>query len=90
MMFVPAADRADAGHGAIQNLRMVSEMAKTRKLAVLPKLAVEFHRVGPSATLVALGLGPVPRRARAGGVRYGMRGGATEPGDLSRPARARK
>jgi hypothetical protein len=39
---------------AIQNVRMVNEMAKTRKLAVLPKLMVEFHRVGPAAALVAI------------------------------------
>jgi hypothetical protein len=63
---------------ATQNRRMVKEMAKARHLSVMPKLALEFHRLGPTAMTVAIrnvGLGaaleldvrlgyePVPGRA---------------------------
>lgn len=36
------------------NRRMVAEMAQTRKLTVLPKLAIRFTRVGPMHALVAV------------------------------------
>jgi hypothetical protein len=39
---------------ATQNRRMVKEMAKTRDLSVMPKLALEFHRLGPTAMDVAI------------------------------------
>jgi hypothetical protein len=46
---------------AWQNRRMVTEMARTRELAVLPKLSIEFLRLGPTAMDVAIknvGSGP--------------------------------
>jgi hypothetical protein len=44
---------------AIQNRRMVLEMQRTRNAAVLPKLAVDFHRLAPTAMTVAvLNVGP--------------------------------
>jgi hypothetical protein len=39
---------------ATQNRRMVKEMAKTRELSVMPKLALEFHRLGPTSMTVAI------------------------------------
>jgi hypothetical protein len=39
---------------AVQNYRMVAEMQRSRGLAILPKLAVEFHRLGPTAMTVAI------------------------------------
>jgi hypothetical protein len=39
---------------AVQNARMVGEMQRTRKLVVMPKLAIEFHRLGPTAMSVAI------------------------------------
>ena len=39
---------------AVQNRRMVKEMARTRELSILPKLALEFHRLGPTAMTVAV------------------------------------
>lgn len=38
----------------IFNWRMVREMRETRKLTVLPKLAIRFTRVGPAHALVAV------------------------------------
>jgi hypothetical protein len=38
----------------IFNWRMVREMRETRKLSVLPKLAIRFTRVGPAHALVAV------------------------------------
>jgi hypothetical protein len=44
---------------AIQNQRMVGEMRKSRELAILPSLALEFHRLGPnSMTLAIKNVGP--------------------------------
>ena len=46
---------------AVQNRRMVKELSKTRELSVLPKLALEFLRLGPTAMDVLVknvGLGP--------------------------------
>lgn len=46
---------------AVQNRRMVGEMAKTRALAILPKLAVEFLHIGPNVMNVAVkNVGPGP------------------------------
>ncbi|MFL5913054.1 MAG: hypothetical protein ACJ768_21110 [Gaiellaceae bacterium] len=46
---------------AWQNRRMVAEMARTRELAVLPKLSIEFLRLGPAAMDVAIkNVGPGP------------------------------
>jgi hypothetical protein len=39
---------------AVQNHRMVLEMRRTRNAAVLPKLALEFHRLGPAAMTVEI------------------------------------
>jgi hypothetical protein len=39
---------------AIQNRRMVVEMRRTRGLAILPKLALDFHRLGPTAVTLAI------------------------------------
>jgi hypothetical protein len=38
----------------IQNVRVVREMRRARKAAVAPKLALEFHRLGPTAMTVAI------------------------------------
>lgn len=46
---------------AVQNRRVVRELASTRELSVLPKLALEFLRLGPTAMDVAIrnvGTGP--------------------------------
>jgi hypothetical protein len=46
---------------AAQNWRMVGEMGKTRALAILPKLAVEFRHIGPNTMDVAVrNVGPGP------------------------------
>jgi hypothetical protein len=46
---------------AVQNRRMVREMAATRELSVLPKLALEFLRFGPTAMDVLVkNVGPGP------------------------------
>jgi hypothetical protein len=46
---------------AAQNRRMVKELAATRELMVLPKLALEFLRLGPTATDVLVrNVGPGP------------------------------
>lgn len=43
---------------------MVAEMARTRELAVLPKLSIEFLRLGPTAVDVAIrNVGPGPALA---------------------------
>ncbi len=39
---------------AIQNYRMVGEMAKARRATIRPTLAIEFHRIGPTAITVAV------------------------------------
>lgn len=39
---------------AIQTARTVAEMRRTREAAILPKLALEFHRLGPTAMTVAV------------------------------------
>ncbi len=39
---------------AIQNRRMVAEMQLARESAILPKLAIEFHRLGPATVTVAI------------------------------------
>lgn len=39
---------------AAQNRRMVLEMRKTRNSAVLPKVGLEFHRLGPTAMTVEI------------------------------------
>jgi hypothetical protein len=39
---------------AVQNRRMVGEMKAARNAAILPKLALEFHRLGPAAMTVAI------------------------------------
>lgn len=39
---------------AAQNQRMVGEMRKTRELALLPKLALEFHHLAPAVVMVAV------------------------------------
>jgi hypothetical protein len=44
---------------ALQNRRMVKEMERTRELSLLPKLALEFHRLGPvTVTLAIHNVGP--------------------------------
>jgi hypothetical protein len=46
---------------AIQNRRMVGEMANANAMTILPKLAIDFHRIGPNTVEVLiqnLGLGP--------------------------------
>lgn len=44
---------------AIQNRQMVSEMRQARDLTILPKLALDFHRLGPTAmTLAIKNVGP--------------------------------
>lgn len=44
---------------AIQNRGMVREMQRARRATVLPKLALEFHRLGPTAmTLAIRNVGP--------------------------------
>jgi hypothetical protein len=46
---------------AVQNRRMVKELAETRELSVLPKLALEFLRLGPTAMDVLVkNVGPGP------------------------------
>jgi len=46
---------------AAQNRRMVKEMAATRELSILPKLALEFLRLGPTAMDVLVkNVGPGP------------------------------
>lgn len=46
---------------AAQNRRMVKEMAATRELSILPKLAVELRRVGPSFAMAEIrNVGPGP------------------------------
>jgi hypothetical protein len=39
---------------AVQNQRMVGEMRKTRELALLPKLALEFHHLAPAVVSLAV------------------------------------
>lgn len=39
---------------AVQNRRMVGEMAKTRALTILPRLGVEFHHIGPAVMEIAI------------------------------------
>lgn len=39
---------------AVQNRRMANEMARARGQAILPKLALDFHRLGPTAMTVAI------------------------------------
>jgi hypothetical protein len=39
---------------AIQNGRMVVEMRRTRGLVILPKLALDFHRLGPTTVTLAI------------------------------------
>jgi hypothetical protein len=39
---------------ALQNRQMVIEMRRSRDLAILPKLALDFHRLGPTAVTVAI------------------------------------
>jgi hypothetical protein len=39
---------------AIQNHRIVTEMRRTRNAAILPRLALEFHRLGPVVVTVAI------------------------------------
>lgn len=39
---------------AIQNRRMVAEMREARNAGILPKLGLEFHRLGPTAMTVAI------------------------------------
>lgn len=39
---------------AVQNRRMVAEMRRARNAAVMPKLGLEFHRLGPTAMTVAI------------------------------------
>jgi hypothetical protein len=49
---------------AAQNRRMVLEMGKTRALAILPKLAIEFRHIGPNTMDVAVkNVGPGPALA---------------------------
>jgi hypothetical protein len=44
---------------AAQNRRMVREMEQTRELSLLPKLSLEFHRLGPvTVTLAIRNVGP--------------------------------
>jgi hypothetical protein len=46
---------------AVQNHRMVTEMRKTRELALLPKLALELHRLAPVVVTIAVkNVGPGP------------------------------
>lgn len=53
-VLLTAALVAVTAYYAAQNRRMVREMAKTRELSVMPKLALEFHRLGPTAMTVAI------------------------------------
>lgn len=39
---------------ALQNRRMVAEMRRARGLAILPKLALDFHRLGPTTVTLAI------------------------------------
>lgn len=39
---------------AVQNRRMVAEMRRARGLAILPKLALDFHRLAPTAVTLAI------------------------------------
>ena len=44
---------------AFQNRQMVVEMRRSRNLSILPKLALEFHRLGPTTvTLAVSNVGP--------------------------------
>jgi hypothetical protein len=44
---------------AVQNRRMVMEMKRARDSTILPKLALDFHRLGPTAmTLAIKNVGP--------------------------------
>ena len=44
---------------AFQNRRMVKEMEQTRELSLLPRLSLEFHRLGPATvTLAICNVGP--------------------------------
>jgi hypothetical protein len=45
---------------AVQNRRMVAEMASARALTILPRLAIDFLHVGPAVAEVA-----VERRPRS-------------------------
>jgi len=46
---------------AIQNRRMAQEMRRAREALIRPKLALDFHRLGPTAmTLGVKNIGPGP------------------------------